>query len=89
MDVKTTKQQIKKAISSLPIPRALREDAEQEGFIAYLEGKDIKAHVRKWLRGELDFRDKLGASTAKDNAIVKGEGLDDPSNTKRRIDKAI
>jgi hypothetical protein len=82
MNVNQTKKDIKKAISSLPIPRALKEEALQEGFIAVLEGKDIKKHVRAWLNPQLELRQKLGVLEDKEYALQQ------PSNHLRRISKA-
>ena len=85
MNTKQIKKDIKEAIRGLRIPNNLREDAEQEGFVAFLEGEDIRKSVRLWLKKELDFRDNLGSLGGIEN---KEYLLHDPNNNQRRINGA-
>jgi hypothetical protein len=59
MDIDKTRQLIRQAISGLRVPPDLMEDAYQEGFVAFLEKKDIRAVIRKWLTEEKAFKNRL------------------------------
>ena len=45
-------QLTRNAIKTLKIPRELWEDAEQEAWVAALQGKKILTELSKWMRKE-------------------------------------
>ena len=83
MNTEQIKKDIKKALKGLPIPNNLKEDAMQEGFIAYLDGKNIKSHVSTWLKNEYNFRTKLGLNDC--DPAIRDIAIEDPANNNRRI----
>ena len=52
MDDTEVKQLARNAIKILRIPRKLWEDAEQEAWIAVLQGKKVLTELSKWMRKE-------------------------------------
>ena len=86
MDINQTRKAIKEAMRGLPIPRALREDAMQVGFVAALEQQDIKAQIRQWLNSEYEFRDKLGTNEHISGSLTDSI-IENPVNFHRRISK--
>lgn len=52
MDNKEVERLTRNAIKTLKIPRTLWEDAEQEAWVAYLQGKKVLTELSKWMRKE-------------------------------------
>lgn len=52
MDDKEVKRLTRNAIKILKIPRILWEDAEQEAWVAILQGKKVLTELTKWMRRE-------------------------------------
>lgn len=52
MDNKDVNRLTRNAIKTLKIPRTLWEDAEQEAWLATLQGKKILTELTKWMRHE-------------------------------------
>lgn len=42
-------------MDSLAIPTGLREDANQEAWVALLEGKNIKSAIKKYVKKECEY----------------------------------
>jgi len=81
MDINKVRKDIKNAIRTLQIPQHLHEDAEQEGFVAVLEGKNAMTHLSKWSRKENSFRGKLG--------LTSDTSIEDPSNQDNRLNARV
>lgn len=50
---------IEEAVKDLQIPDVYKDEAEKEGYLAHLEGRDIAEALRYWYEKEIEYKEYM------------------------------